>query len=236
MIPGPMPRTSPGSGGGMTRKCWTKSLGERGHRIRLYEKYSGGPIMRSVYIDGKEVRKSLAHRDKEKATRQGYELLNALLTNENALTQRDEGRMLRQVVEFFGMARRVETLSESDVKRYTMARRQGDVAPPGAEHGRPIRDRTIEAELEMLLRALRWAVRERKTNGERLLKENPLVGVRLPSEKNPNRPVMAHDVYCRLLAVAERVHPLLKTGLDRGGGYGSPAVGLAESVLGRRRF
>src|SRR2546426_12597640 len=56
---------------GMTRKCWTKSLGERGHRIRLYEKYPGGPIMRSVYIDGKEVRKSLAHRDKEKATRQG---------------------------------------------------------------------------------------------------------------------------------------------------------------------
>ena len=223
----------------MTRKCWTKSLGERGHRIRLYEKYPGGPIMRSVYIDGKEVRKSLAHRDKEKATRQGYELLNALLTNENALdeqsltlgllshlylespahlskkarTQRDEGRMLRQVVEFFGMARRVETLSESDVKRYTMARRQGDVAPPGAEHGRPVRDRTIEAELEMLLRALRWAVRERKTNGERLLKENPLVGVRLPSEKNPNRPVMAHDVYCRLLEVAERVHPLLKLAL-----------------------
>src|SRR5216684_6690973 len=223
----------------MTRKCWTKSLGERGHRIRLYEKYPAGPIMRSVYIEGKEVRKSLGHRDKEKATRQGYELLNALLTNENALdeqsltlgllsdlyvespahlskkarTQRDEGRMLRQVVEFFGKARRVETLSESDVKRYTMARRQGDVAPPGAEHGRPVRDRTIEAELEMLLRALRWAVRERKTNGERLLKENPLVGVRLPSEKNPNRPVMAHDVYCRLLEVAERVHPLLKLAL-----------------------
>src|SRR2546422_3613278 len=62
-------------------------------------------------------------------------------------------------------------------------------------------------------RALRWAVRERKTNGERLLKENPLVGVRLPSEKNPNRPVMAHDVYCRLLEVAERVHPLLKLAL-----------------------
>src|SRR2546426_11163922 len=223
----------------MTRKCWTKSLGERGHRIRLYEKYPGGPITRSVYIDGKEVRKSLAHRDKEKATRQGYELLNALLTNENALdeqsltlglladlylespahlskkarTQRDEGRMLRQVVEFFGKARRVETISESDVKRYTMARRQGDVAPPGAAHGRPVRDRTIEAELEMLLRALRWAARERKTNGERLLKENPLVGVRLPSEKNPNRPVMSHDVYLRLLDFADRVHALLKLAL-----------------------
>src|SRR2546428_13305087 len=107
--------------------------------------------------------------------------------------------MLRQVVEFFGKARRVETLSESDVKRYTMARRQGDVAPPGAEHGRPVRDRTIEAERGVLLRALRWAVRARKTNGERVVQENPLVGVRLPSEENPNRPVVAHDVYCPLL-------------------------------------
>ncbi len=54
-----------------------------------------------------------------------------------------------------------------------MARRQGDVVLPGAEHGRPVRDRTIEAELEMVLRALRWAVRERKTNGERLLRRTP---------------------------------------------------------------
>src|SRR5437879_8004496 len=30
--------------------------------------------------------------------------------------------------------------------------------------------------------------------------------------------------------------PAAETGLDRGGGYGSPAVGLAESGLGRRRF
>src|SRR5207245_8404514 len=165
--------------------------------IRLYEKYPGGPIMRSVYVDGKEVRKSLAHRDKEKATRQGYELLNALLTNENALdeqsltlgllsdlylespahlskkarTQQDEGRMLRQVVEFFGKARSVETLSESDVKRYTMARRQGDVAPPGAAHGRSGRDRTIEAELEVLLRSLRCDALERRTNERRMRKE-----------------------------------------------------------------
>lgn len=74
-------------------------------------------------------------------------------------------------------------------------------------------DRTIGADLEMLLRALRWAVRERKTSGERLLKENPLIGVRLPCEKNPKRPVMQHDEYLKLLEVAERVHPLLKLAL-----------------------
>ena len=221
------------------RKCWTKSLGERGRRVRLYEDRRGGPIMRSVFINGKEVRKSLGHRDKEKAVQQVYQLLTALHANENALdeqsltlgllkdlyvespahlskkarTQRDEGRTLRRVVEWLGKTRRIETLSDSDVKRYTMARRQGATTPPGGEGGRPVGDRTIGADLEMLLRALRWAVRERKTSGERLLKENPLIGVRLPSEKNPKRPVMQHDEYLKLLEVAERVHPLLKLAL-----------------------
>src|SRR2546426_321265 len=215
-----------------SRRCWSKSIGERGHRVRLYEARPGGPIMRSVFVNGKEVRKSLGHRDKEQAVRQGYELLTALLANEEALdehsltlglladlylespahlskkprTQRAESQILRRVVEFFGRTRRVDTLSESDVKRYTMARRRGDV-------GRPVGDRTIGADLEMLLRAIRWAVRERKPNGERLLKENPLLGVRLPSEKNPQRPVMKHDEYLRLLEVAQRVHPLLKLAL-----------------------
>ena len=221
------------------RKCWTKSLGERGHRVRLYEGRRAGPIMRSVFVNGKEVRKSLGHRDKEKAIRQAYELLTALQANENALdehsltlgllkdlyvespahlskktrTQRDEGRTLRRVVEWLGKTRRIETLSDSDVKRYRMARRQGTATSPGAEAGRPVGDRTIGADLEMLLRALRWAMRERKTSGERLLKENPLIGVRLPNEKNPKRPVMQHDEYLKLLEVAERVHPLLKLAL-----------------------
>src|SRR2546425_2433573 len=215
-----------------SRRCWSKSIGERGHPVRLYEARPGGPIMRSVFVAGKEVRKSLGHRDKEQAVQQGYELLTALLANEEALdeqsltlglladlyhtspahqskkprTQRAEGQILRRVVEFFGRTRRADTISESDVKRYTMARRRGDV-------GRPVGDRTIGADLEMLLRAIRWAVRERKPNGERLLKENPLLGVRLPSEKNPQRPVMKHDEYLRLLEVAQRVHPLLKLAL-----------------------
>ena len=47
--------------------------------------------------------------------------------------------------------------------------------------------------------------RERTTKGRRLLRENPLTGVRLPKEKNPERPVMAHDVYLKSLEVAPRV-------------------------------
>lgn len=221
------------------RRCWSKSIGERGQRVHLYEARPGGPIMRSVFINGKERRKGLGHRDKEHAIRQAYELLNALLANEQALdersltlgmladlylqgpahlskkerTQKEEASMLRRVVAFLGPTRNVVSLSESDVRRYTMARTEGHGSVLGTRPGRSVRNRTIAADLEMLRRALNWGMRERLSNGQRLLKENPLVGVKLPREQNPRRPMMKHDVFLRLLAVAEQVHPLLKLAL-----------------------
>jgi hypothetical protein len=63
-------------------RCWSKSIGERGYRIRLYEARPGGQIMRSVYINGKEDRKSLGIRDKRLAIQRGYELLRSLMANE----------------------------------------------------------------------------------------------------------------------------------------------------------
>ena len=66
-------------------RCWSKSIGQRGHRVRLYEARPGGPIMRSVYVNGKEDRKSLGHRDRKLAIRQAYELLSGLLANEKAI-------------------------------------------------------------------------------------------------------------------------------------------------------
>ena len=69
----------------MSRKPWTKSIGEYGNRVRLYEARIGGPIMRAVWINGKEDRKSLGHRDKKLAVEQAYKLHEALLTSEDAL-------------------------------------------------------------------------------------------------------------------------------------------------------
>ena len=68
-----------------TRKRWSKSIGERGHKVRLYEARPGGPIMRSTWINGKEDRRSLGHRDRELATRQAYELLQGVLANVQAI-------------------------------------------------------------------------------------------------------------------------------------------------------
>src|SRR2546422_7594967 len=93
------------------------------------------------------------------------------------------------------------------------ARRQGDPSLKGVAPGKPVRDRAIELDLVLLMTALNWAARERTSTGRRLLRENPLTGVRLPKEKNPERPVMSHDVYLKLLEVAPRVHPLLPLAL-----------------------
>ena len=220
-------------------RCWSKSIGERGYRIRLYEARPGGPIMRSVYINGKEDRKSLGLRDKQLAIRMAYELLRALIANEAAIeaetltvgslarlylaspkhlskkdrTQRDDAKKLERVVAFFGKTPRVERLSASSVQRFVMARRKGEGPLPGVTPGKRVSNRTIQADLVVLRSALRWAVGERTRSGRRLLREDPLAGVPFPREENPKRPVMQHDEYLKLLEVAEDVSPLLKLAL-----------------------
>jgi integrase len=222
-----------------TKRPWSKSIGGRGQRVRLYEARPGGPIMRSTWINGKEDRRSLGHRDRELATRQAYELLSGLLANEQAIReesltlgmlarmylespqhqakgergQREDKRKLDRVVAFLGADRNILSLSESDVRRYTMARRQGDPSLQGVKPNQSVRDRAIEADLLTLQWALNWGVRERRSSGRRLIQENPLHGIRLPRERNPRRPVMRHDIYLKLLKVAGEVHPLLKLAL-----------------------
>src|SRR5207244_12684111 len=83
------------------------------------------------------------------------------------LTQRCDKRNLERVVAFLGAGRDVATLSESDVRRYTMARRKGDPSLKGVAPGKPVRDRAIELDLVLLMTALNWAARERTSAGRR---------------------------------------------------------------------
>ncbi len=126
------------------------------------------------------------------------------------------------LVAFLGATRNVQSLSDSDIGRYVMARRAGDASLIGVVPKRRVRDRTIQSDLVSLLSAFRWAAGERTRDGRQLLAENPLAGVRLPRETNPRQPLMRHDEYLRLLDVADQVHRLLK-----------PALVLAEGT-GRR--
>ena len=45
-------------------------------------------------------------------------------------------------------------------------------------------------------------------NGRPLLSRSPLVGVQIPQERNPMRPVATDERYRKLLEVADEVEPL----------------------------
>ena len=201
-------------------KLWRKSLGEQGCRVYVFERKLGGTLYREVYLGGSRAapKKSLGHRNKERAVADGYRLLAGLKTRQDALsegtltletlfdnyivspshrakkprTQREDQRRLERVLTFFGSHRSVMTVSPSDVERYTQARMTGELVGP----------RTVAADIVALKTALNWGSRERDGRGEPLLPYNPLRGVKLPVEKNPRRPVETYDRYLKLMTVA----------------------------------
>ena len=207
-------------------KCWRRSLGETGLRVYLFERTPGGTLYREVYIGGTRVasKKSLRHRDKDRAEAEAYTLLATLKAREEALTegkltlstlfdiyivspahraksartQKEDEAILRRVISFLGADGDVRSLSLSDVQRYEAMRRQG------VNGNKPVRPRTIGKELVALRTMLNWAMRERGPNGP-LLEHNPLRGMRPPTEKNPLRPVETYDRYLVLMGVAHEV-------------------------------
>ena len=189
-------------------RLWRMSLGERGCRVVLFERKPGGVLYREVYVGGKRVaaKKSLAHRDRERAKADAYTMLALLKVRKDALdggkltlqtlfdnyiesqafkakkreTQRYDQTKLKRVLRYLDNgARDVLSVSELDVKGYAHARLStGDV-----------RTRTVEADLSVLRAMLNWGVRQRNRRGEPLVRYNPLQGVKLPREQNPMRPV-----------------------------------------------
>ena len=203
------------------KKCWRLSLGEYGCRVILFERTPGGTLYREVYVDGKRVaaKKSLRHRDKDRAKADGYKLLATLTSGQDAFsggrltlqtlfdnylgspahqakkerTQREDRQRLRRLLAFLGQDRDVMSLSQSDVQRYTDARRHGQYAA----NGKPVRARAIAADLVAVNTMLNWATRERTSRGKVLLQHSPLKGLSLPVEKNPHRPVATFERYVK---------------------------------------
>src|SRR5689334_11713514 len=68
-----------------TTGCWTCSLGERGMRVRLFEKRKDGPFYRETHVPGHgRDQAPLRTTDKDKAERLGREPLANLLTGHRA--------------------------------------------------------------------------------------------------------------------------------------------------------
>ena len=115
----------------------------------------------------------------------------------------------KMFLKFLGRARPAATLSQRDWDRFIRVRRSGKVGPSG----KPVSDRTIEYDLKFLLAVLNWAGKSRDEEGRLLLESNPLRGLKLPKEKNPNRVMLTEAEYEALLRVSLEVDWRLRVAL-----------------------
>ena len=67
-----------------------------------------------------------------------------------------------------------------------------------------IRTRSVEADLKWLRWVFNWAAKWRTAQGQYLMRENPVRGYEIPTEKNPLRPVASTDRYEAIRKVSDQ--------------------------------
>ena len=138
-----------------THGKWTRSLGHRGTRVRLFQRTKDGVFYRDIWrADGTYSRKSLGTTDRTEAERLGRQVLAGLLRNEHEQTEgvvtldelwvryhRDclafldntqatqdyTATQVAILVGFFGKDCDVRTLTEQDQEAFTRARLAGGI-------------------------------------------------------------------------------------------------------------
>jgi hypothetical protein len=92
---------------------------------------------------------------------------------------------------------------------FSFEERVGDrVTPKGSNQNGGVGNRQIEHDLRFLIAALHWRTKRPVGGGRRLLDANPLADLEkgvVPREPNPNRPILFHDQFLAMLAVAEEI-------------------------------
>jgi integrase len=210
--------------------CWSLSLGERGRRVRIFQRVPGGLFFRETWIEGRgRFAASLRCTDREEAKRRGIAFYLALgasdakplgrpltlgalwnryqqeATPYRMLTERtrkDRIASAKLLLAAFGPSKPVEHLTLSDVEHYVELRTRG-VGWRDGQKTEPVRPRTVASELQVLRAVLLWGTRVRNSDGSWLLKEYPLRGLKLPREENPNRPVATYDRFQKLRETIE---------------------------------
>ena len=216
-----------------TKSHWSYSTGEKGrNKVRAFE-HASGVLMLEFYESGKRKRLSLGHRDLEKAKQQADEAAAKLGKRQGLapkeLTLRtlfdiygrevtpgksDDGvqtmdhQTAMLFLNLFGEKRIPSSLSQRDVTAFTRAREGGRLKP-----GKKVGPRTIEKNLRWLNAVLNWATLAGDGKGNYLLARNPLKGLPLPKEQNPDRPIISEEQYEAMLDVAGQVDWRFKTAL-----------------------
>ena len=202
---------------------WTRTLGEHGLRVRLFQKRKGGSFYRAVWLaDRGTDRKCLHTTDRAEAERLGRALLLARLRDgydapaprvltlgvlwdrfrhesqnfldNTARSRHDAAARAATLIAYFGADCDVRMLSGDDQSAYTVARRAGGIRVSPDYVTVPVRLRTPESDLVILHEMLNWASTVR-VKGVRLLDGNPLAGIRRPREQNPLRPIASFERY-----------------------------------------
>jgi integrase len=146
-----------------TKGYWIRSLGERGLRIRLFQKRKGGGFFRAVWLAGeaRSNRKSLNTADRFEADRLGKHLLGSLLMGARPASldgavgleelweryakstrflgtgehnRKDATSRVRILIGHFGKNCDVRKFAEQDVAQYTACRLAGGIRY-GDQHG-----------------------------------------------------------------------------------------------------
>lgn len=124
-------------------------------------------------------------------------------------TQLEDLRRMTLFARFFGPRRRADRITLGEWEKFIAVRGRGAIDSKGQEveqgDRRPVRTRTVQADLIWLRAVLRWGTRWRSPKGHYLLNENPVRGCDLPRERNPRRPVATEDRYEKVLAVSDEV-------------------------------
>ena len=127
---------------------------------------------------------------------QRYSTENESFLDNTAGTRRDDLMHMNLLCSFFGDDRKVLSLTARDQAEYSTKRLAGgiEIWNNGERFvSQPCRARSVETDLALLHRMLRWATTIRRPTGKGWLEYHPLEGVRRTREKNPKRPVATWD-------------------------------------------
>src|ERR1035437_1622951 len=208
-----------------TQSGWTRSLGDRGTRVRLSQRETNGVFYRSVWIPGRgKSQASLGTRDRDEAERLGRALLAELRRSARPMppscltlgelwrryqaecgtfidnkpcTRRGAAGRVKVLLAAFGEDLDVRTLTARYQVAYSARRLAGGIKLSDFQATGPVRACSVWMDLVLLHSMLTWATTVRGAAGSRLLDANPLAGVRREKEKNPLRPIASPERFQR---------------------------------------
>jgi len=100
---------------------------------------------------------------------------------------------------FLGAGKDVYKITLQEWESFIDARKSGAIDARGRRvlggAERPVRVRSVEEDLKWLRWVLNWGTKWRTERGQYLMRENPVRGYDIPTEKNPMRPVATQDRY-----------------------------------------